>query len=361
MRIMLALTLAFAGTAGAAYATPLDDGYCDHAEGVAAATSAIQLAPSFEAQFGYIEQSPTSATPDAASTNLRLIAGMRYRLTGIYEGLATRDHGAADCRRHRALERVRGETMARALVAKVHVIDEALGEAEAILSQTVADAEARRTTAQEATATRLRVDELHELAAEYHRELSALPAPTSEPLGAALSAYHRADAEMEDAEASLRRAQGLDISVRAGVDDFLSGPNALQYFAVVSVGVNLGLLRPATTRSVSMRRSSASRRRSPWRPSEQNRSARWSRISIASSRHSASSLARIPSATARPCGSTLSRPGRRPPTSLRTSPAFTRSSPGEVGLVARRCAGLQLVPWRARAALAVRGGHGDRT
>ena len=236
------LVLAVTGSAAAAYATPVDDGYCEHAEGVAAATSAIQLAPSLEGQFGYIEQSPTSVTPDAASTNLRLIAGLRYRLTGIYEGLATRDHGAADCRRHRALERVRGETMARALAARVRVLDDALGEAETILARTAADADARRTTAQEATATRLRVDELHELAAEYHRQLSALPAPTPEPLGAALSAYHRADAEMEDAEAALRRAQGLDISVRAGVDDFLTGPNALQYFAVVSVGVNLGLL-----------------------------------------------------------------------------------------------------------------------
>jgi hypothetical protein len=209
---------------------------------VADATSAIQLAPSLEGHFGYIEQSPTAVTPDASTTNLRLIAGVRYRLTGIYEGLATRAHGDADCRRHRALERVRGETMARALAAKARVVDDALGEAEKILELTAADAEARRTTSQEAIATRLRVDELHELAAEAHRELSALPAPTSEPLGAALTAYHRADAEMEDAEASLRRAQGLDLSVRAGVDDFLTGPNALQYFAVVSVGVNLGLL-----------------------------------------------------------------------------------------------------------------------
>ena len=240
MRSMLVLALV--GAAGVASAQPADDGYCEHVEGVADATSAIQLAPSLEGHFGYVEQSPTSVTPDASTTNLRLIAGMRYRLTGIYEGLATRAHGDADCRRHRALERVRGETMARALAAKARVIDDALGEAETILALTAADAEARRTTAQEATATRLRVDELHELAAEAHRELSALPTPTAEPLGAALTAYHRADAEMEDAEASLRRAQGIDLSVRAGIDDFLTGPNALQYFAVVSVGVNLGLL-----------------------------------------------------------------------------------------------------------------------
>jgi hypothetical protein len=240
MRSMLVLALV--GAAGVASAQPADDGYCEHVEGVADATSAIQLAPSLEGHFGYIEQSPTSVTPDASTTNLRLIAGMRYRLTGIYEGLATRAHGDADCRRHRALERVRGETMARALAAKARVIDDALGEAEKILALTAADAEARRTTAQEATATRLRVDELHGLAAEAHRELSALPTPTAEPLGAALTAYHRADAEMEDAEATLRRAQGLDLSVRAGIDDFLTGPNALQYYAVVSVGVNLGLL-----------------------------------------------------------------------------------------------------------------------
>ena len=100
---------------GTAYADP-NDGYCDYVEGVAQATSAVQFAPELIGQFGYVEQSPSTIAPSQTST-LRLIAGVNYRLTGIYEGFATRDHAHADCRRHNALEQIRGETMSRALAA----------------------------------------------------------------------------------------------------------------------------------------------------------------------------------------------------------------------------------------------------
>ena len=53
-----------------------------------------------------------------------------------------------------------------------------------------------------------------------------------------------ADADMEDAEAKLRRAQLFDVSVRAGVDEFLdsSVSNPTPYFALVSVGISFGVL-----------------------------------------------------------------------------------------------------------------------
>src|SRR5581483_2848783 len=103
---------------------PADDGYCDFVEGVADATSDAQITPEVISQFGYINQPPYSVNPDVSG--LRMIAGVRWRLNGVYEGMATRDRGHADCRRHQALEQVRGETNARALEAKVKVLDEAL-------------------------------------------------------------------------------------------------------------------------------------------------------------------------------------------------------------------------------------------
>lgn len=231
------------GFGGVAEADPADDGYCDYVEGVASATSDVQLAPQLIGLFGYVEQPPTQPVPTSQST-LRLIAGVNYRLTGIYEGVATRDRGHADCRRHRALEQVRGETMARALAAKAKVLADALAEADKVLEQTTADLDARRTTTQEATAIRLRVEELRGLDADARRQLSTLPTPGNEPLGAAMSAYHTADADMERAEAKLRRAQAFDISVRAGVDKFFDSTvaNSTPYFALVSVGINFGAL-----------------------------------------------------------------------------------------------------------------------
>lgn len=218
-----------------------DDGYCDFVEGVAGATAAPMLAPQLFGQFGYIEQAEFSINP--GQTSLRAIGGVRYRLSGIYEGIATRSRGDADCRRHKALLLVRGASEARALTARVKVLDNALAEAGKILAGDEADLSARRTTAQEATATRLRVEELRALAAEAHRQLAALPAPDETPLGSVLETFHAADSAMEDADAKVRKAQAYDVSVRVGVDQFLDGANPQpQYFAVLEVGVNLGAL-----------------------------------------------------------------------------------------------------------------------
>jgi hypothetical protein len=235
----LAILVLLAGTAHA----QADDGYCDFVENVASATAATQFAPQLIGLFGYVEQSPSQVAPSQTST-LRFIAGVNYRLTGIYEGFATKDKGSADCHRHQALEDVRGETMARAFAAKAKMLDEELKQADQIMQSVQADLEARRTTAQEATATRLRVEELRGLAAEAHQQLATLPSPTDRPLGAAMTAYHRADADMENADARIRRAQLLDVSVRAGVDEFLDTTvsNPTPYFAVIQVGLSFGAL-----------------------------------------------------------------------------------------------------------------------
>ncbi|MGE5183576.1 MAG: hypothetical protein ACM31C_16000 [Acidobacteriota bacterium] len=241
----LALLLVAAGPVANAdpASAPADDGYCDFVEGVADATADSQLYPELISQFGYINQPPYSINPDVSG--LRAIAGVRWRFNAVYEGLAYRDHGHADCRRHQALEQVRGETNARALAAKAKVLDDALDEAQQILKATTADVEARRTTAQEATATRLRVEELRALAADAHRQLSALPQSSGRPLNTALAEYQNADADMESDEARIRRAQAFELSVRTGVDQFLSGTTVQQgtnYFAVVELDVNLGNL-----------------------------------------------------------------------------------------------------------------------
>lgn len=241
MRAVVLLALAPA----IAYADPPDDGYCDFVEGVADATSDVQVTPELISQFGYINQPPYSINPDASG--LRMIAGLRWRINGVYEGLAVRDHGHADCLRHKALETVRGETNARALRAKVEVLDGALEEAEKMLRTANSDFEAHRATAQEATSIRLRVEEIRQLSADSHRQLSALPPPSKKPLNRALASYQAADAQMEDDESKMRRAQGFELSVRAGIDQFLSGTTATNtsptnYFAVVELDVHLGQL-----------------------------------------------------------------------------------------------------------------------
>jgi hypothetical protein len=220
------------------------DGYCDHVKGVAAAQRALKVAPQVFTELGYIEPSITSTNPDVQGNGLRLLAGLRYQLTGLYEGSVIEDRAEADCRRHQALEQVRGETQYQALDARVKVLDAALAEADQLLAAVAADLEARRTTAQEATATRLRVEELRQLSTDAHNQMSALPRPAQgSALSGALTAFQNADDQVEVYEGKQRRIQAFDVSLRAGFDTFLDrSTNASPYFAVITVGVNLGTL-----------------------------------------------------------------------------------------------------------------------
>lgn len=219
-----------------------DDGYCDYVEGVASAQSAIQLAPSLFGQFGYINQSVISPTIDPPSS-LRFIGGVRYNLTNVYSGFQNRARAKADCERHNALNTVRGGTSYRALEARVKVLEAALPEADKIFKQVDDDFKARRISAPEFTATRLRIDELRQLAVETRRQMSALP-PSSDNLGGALKAFQRADAEVESHEGKLRFANAFDLSIRFGIDSLGGSANdtSSPFFAIASLDVNLGAL-----------------------------------------------------------------------------------------------------------------------
>ena len=229
------------GGAGTASAQPADDGYCDYVEGAASAEAALLYAPDVFAEIGRIEQASSSSVPGTDVGTYRFIGGIRWRLSGLYEASATKGRANADCRRHKALEQIRGQTLFTALDAKVKVIDAALPEAEKILAQVNADFEARRTTAPEATATRLRVEDLRRLSADTHQAMSVLPPPTNTAGG--LVAFQQADDDVESYEAKLRRARAFDVSIRAGADPYLDADNsASPYFAVLQVGMNLGVL-----------------------------------------------------------------------------------------------------------------------
>jgi hypothetical protein len=220
------------------------DGYCDHVEGVAAAERALLYAPELFGSVGFVEQTAAIDAPEQTSDDLRITAGIRYRLGGLYQAGVVRRRARADCRRHHALSQVQDATAYRALAARVRVLDDALAQAEQMLDDARADLAARRATTQEVTATRLRVDELRELAAQGRIALEALPAPAdgSSPAGA-LAAFYAADAEVERQDGRLRRARAWDVSVRVGYDRFLANDaDETPVFAVVSVNFNLGWL-----------------------------------------------------------------------------------------------------------------------
>jgi hypothetical protein len=165
-------------------------------------------------------------------------------VTNLFAGTAIKSRARADCRRHRALLALRGATTNRALAARGRIYDEAQAEANRILPQMVVDLEAKRVTVAEATATRLRVEELRALAARTRAELAHLPPADERPLATLLTAYRSADADIEASEGTLRKVNAYDLSVRVGFERYLEGAReGTQLVGVLQLSVNLGALR----------------------------------------------------------------------------------------------------------------------
>jgi hypothetical protein len=247
----LATILLVAATATTARA----DAYCDHVKAVAAAEAATLIAPEVFTSFGYVEQPAAAAIPSTTSDDLRFTLGVKYSLGNFFEGVVTRQRANADCRRRRALANVQTVPQRRALAARVKVLDAAMDEATKLLDEADDDMRARRATAQEVMATRLRVEQLRALTAATHKELDTLPA-SDESLAGALGAYYEADHDLESADGRLRTAQAWDLSVRVGYDKFLDGDDQSPYFAVVQASFNLGwiLQQPANRRAATARK-----------------------------------------------------------------------------------------------------------
>lgn len=235
------------------------DGYCDFVEGVASSESALLFAPELFATFGYLDQGPVITVPEASGDDTRLTAGVSYKLSGIVEGFAVKGRASADCDRHLALGRLQRATVFRGLAARARILDDAVERGDRILAMIDDDFKQRRATAQEVTATRIRVDEIRALAAATRNDIAKLGSVKGGgDTSSAIRSYFAADDEVMRQEGRLRRLQAWDVSVRVGYDAF-TGPiddDENPLFAAVSVGINLGALfqgsaeeRAATGRS----------------------------------------------------------------------------------------------------------------
>jgi hypothetical protein len=229
------------GAAAPADADTSGDGYCEFIEGTAQAASDLLYAPSAVGSIGYVKDPTVTDVNTAVTSGVRAVVGLQYNFVGIASGNATRALAKADCKRHQALDRVQGETVYRALRAKKKVYDEAMDAADKVMAEQEEDLKQHRITAQEVVATRLRVNELHDLQEDTARQLDALPVPVKgEALGGALASYYRADQEMEDQTGRLRKLSGFDVTARVGYDQYLDRQDNSPLFAVLQVTVNLG-------------------------------------------------------------------------------------------------------------------------
>ncbi|HEY5925773.1 MAG TPA: hypothetical protein VIV11_29000 [Kofleriaceae bacterium] len=217
------------------------DDACDHAQAVASAQSALDVAPQLFGTAGYLKTSEVDGVGDPVVTSgMRVTAGVAYDLTGLLEGSAKRARARAVCQRHTALTQLQGASTYRGLEARAKVLDAAVGEADQQLGKLAVEVRERVATEQELVAMRLRVDDLRRLAATTRKELAAQPPPAQAT--AAVATYARADDEIERMDGRLRRLAGIDVTLRGGYDRFLDRDDDKPYFAMVSVSINTGML-----------------------------------------------------------------------------------------------------------------------
>jgi hypothetical protein len=176
----------------------------------------------------------------------RLTVGLRYSITGLAQGIMSRQRATAECLRytaesdlHRFMQAHREVATVGAVRAQSAILQAALPHANQILNLVRNHVEKARATVQELHATQLRVDALSDLAAEVEGRLAGLAetAPSAPP-AQLIQRREQAEEKVERMDARLRALSAWDLNVRGGYDRFYGFRDELPLFIVVSLTVN---------------------------------------------------------------------------------------------------------------------------
>ncbi|ATB47804.1 hypothetical protein [Corallococcus macrosporus] len=231
-------------------------GYCDFVRGVGGAEAALELAPELFGAFGVVnagEASGGAGTTPLGEPTPRITAGLMYDVVGIYRGRALRQRAEADCRRQRALtvlesaiRQGNGLGEEAALEARARVLEEALPQAEALLTSLRNDMKQGQVTLEELNAVQVRLDGLRQLATSTKLARERLAArPRLLPgarLESVLNELRAADDQLEEHNGALRRARAWRLNLRGGYDRLIDVDQDLPLFGQVTLAYNLGHL-----------------------------------------------------------------------------------------------------------------------
>ncbi|HEX9291536.1 MAG TPA: hypothetical protein VF904_18605 [Anaeromyxobacteraceae bacterium] len=233
---------------------PHDDAesFCRYETAAAAAESDLLVSPELIGSFGWTHFTERD-DPGGVSETLRprLLAGMRYSVSGLYRGLLTKDRARAECARYRALSAMRSfvESGAAALdrpalERRVEVLRGAIPAAEALVNDIRGRTDEGTATVVELNTTELRLDELRMLLAQATAQLEAIPStaePTA-PLTAALATSLVETRRVAEYESRLSAARGWDVSLRGGYEQVFGVASGTPVFGQVLVTLDPGLL-----------------------------------------------------------------------------------------------------------------------
>ncbi|MFP2957474.1 hypothetical protein ACLEPN_06485 [Myxococcus sp. 1LA] len=231
-------------------------GYCDFVRGVGSAEAALELAPEIFGAFGVVnagEASGGAGTTPLGEPTPRITAGLMYDVVGLYRGRAIRKRAEADCRRQGALtvlesaiRQGNGLGEEAALEARSRVLEEALPQAEALLTSLRNDMKQGLVTLEEMNAVQVRLDGLRQLAVSTkvaRERLAARPRfQSGTRLEHVLNELRAADDQFEEHNGALRRSRAWRLNLRGGYDRLIDVDQDLPLFGQVTLSYNLGHL-----------------------------------------------------------------------------------------------------------------------
>lgn len=230
--------------------TPGPPAWCEFTRSVAAAESAVLLAPEVFGSAGVVNAGDASGDTPLGTQTLRLTAGLGYNVVNAYRGVTLRRRAEAECRRYKAFSALQSVFQAGpdlgaapALAARLSVLEAAIPEGARLLESLRADLREGRATVEELNGLQLRLEHLRALAHDTAREqerLAHLPPASGQPLPALLQELHAADDEVERLTGTLRRAAAWDIRLRGGYDELIDVRQDVPLFGVLTVSYNLG-------------------------------------------------------------------------------------------------------------------------
>jgi hypothetical protein len=255
--LLATLAATFASTS--AYAEPPPprgdaEAYCAYVDATAGSQEALLVSPQVFGSYGIVNgNDAASATGDGAASlppTQRLTVGLRYSVTGLVQGIATRDRAHAECERytvesdlHRFVQANREIATAAAVRAQLGVLRDALAKGKDLVQRARASVERGQGTLQDLQAVEGRYDDLSQKLATAEELLAGLPERAAVAAPAALlQRRDAAERKVESADGALRRLAAFDLSVRGGYDRFFGTRDNLPLFAVVSLTFTPGAL-----------------------------------------------------------------------------------------------------------------------
>jgi uncharacterized coiled-coil protein SlyX len=249
------LAAALLAASTTAPATAWGQGGCDLLLGTAASQAAPLVAPTLFVDTGFVNAGETPVgqpdRPEGGPT-YRVLAGARYSLGRLFQGLALRSRAAVACRRERArvgLEAALavGDVLGaeRALEARAAVLEAALAPGEQMIAGLGDAVQEVRATIDALDADRLRMEELRQLRSETSVALaraSSSPHPALAEVPTMLAQYQALDHDLGLAEERVRGAGSWDLAVRGGYDHLSDGRERVPFFAMLSASFDVGRL-----------------------------------------------------------------------------------------------------------------------